>query len=56
MSVDRIRVAVQWLVDYIWLCVLAFDFSESSVCDEVLKEEEKRIKKKQQQKKKNKKS
>ena len=52
MSVNRIRVAIQWLVGYRWLCVVAFDFSESSVCEEVLKEEEKRRKKNEQEEKK----
>jgi len=55
VSVNWIQVAIHWLVDHQWLCVVVFDISESIVFEEVLKEEEKR-KKKINEKKKRKKS
>ena len=54
VSVDHIQLVFRWLVDYQWLCVLAFDFSLSIVLEEVLEEEEeeKKSQKKKEKKKK----
>jgi len=41
------------LVDHQWLCVVAFDISESIVIEEVLKEKKKKKKKKLNEKHKN---
>jgi len=55
VSVNWIQVAIHWLVDHQWLCVVAFDFSKiflwPIVFEEVLKEEETRKKKLNEKKK-----
>ena len=46
--------AIHWLVDHQWFCVVAFNFSKS-IFEEVLKEEEEKRRKKKNEKEKKKK-
>ena len=50
MSVNQIQVAIHWLVDHQWFCVVAFNFSKS-IFEEVLKEEEEKRRKKKNKRK-----
>ena len=55
VAVKRNTVAIQWLVDYLWISYRSNDFSSLWYCNECLKKKEKKKKKKKKKKKRRKK-